>query len=393
MAEVEAGAPRALPLPILGTATFGEQAQVHHITAGVLLRAFCGVGCAKTPRGVLVDAAVEGLRSGSEEAIGEIIEQSPSLARRLGVSTKAYPSAAPHFSLSRQSIVEQCDASLDKLGVDSVDIFYLHEPDSKTDVDDTLAGIAELHKDGKFNEFGLSNYPAWAVADIWHRCKSRGMVLPTVYQGMYNVLTRDLEREIVPVARQLGMRIFVYNPLAGGLLSGRYACLEDVLSATDGRFSSDDPVRSEVYRNRYAKAPILEGVCLLRTACAPETSPTSAPTVEHTTEHVVDGVRVRLEVTETVGPRPDAGVSLTSVALRWLLHHSLLAGGDGVILGVSKESHLTANVSAWREPPLPAALLAACDAAWEAARPACEPCFRGYGSQPVGVEHFSVASA
>lgn len=60
------------------------------------------------------------------------------------------------------------------------------------------------------------------MVDIWHRCKRRGMVLPTVYQGAYNVITRDMEREIVPVARHFGLRLYMYNPLAGGLLSGRY---------------------------------------------------------------------------------------------------------------------------------------------------------------------------
>ena len=61
------------------------------------------------------------------------------------------------------------------------------------------------------------------------------MVCPTVYQGMYNVITRDLERELVPVVRQLGMRLYVYNPLAGGLLSGRYTSMEAVSDALEGR--------------------------------------------------------------------------------------------------------------------------------------------------------------
>merc|ERR1740120_329940 len=104
----------------------------------------------------------------------------------------------PHFNLSKQSVMEQCNTSLQKLGVESIDLFYLHSPDIETDLDDTLAGIDELHKQGKIKEFGLSNYPAWAVVDIWYRCKARGMVVPTVYQGMYNAITLDMEREIVP---------------------------------------------------------------------------------------------------------------------------------------------------------------------------------------------------
>merc|ERR1719174_1323296 len=112
----------------------------------------------------------------------------------MSVATHASSKVEPHFSLSKQSIIDQCDASLEVLGVDCIGIFYLHAPDIKTDISDTLDGIAELHKAGKIAEFGLSNYPAWAVADICHRCTSRGMVVPTVYQGRYNVLSRDLEK-------------------------------------------------------------------------------------------------------------------------------------------------------------------------------------------------------
>merc|ERR1712136_365875 len=115
-----------------------------------------------------------------------------------------------------QSATEQCETSLEKLGLDCLDLLYLHWPDVKTDVNDTLDGIEHLHTSGKIREFGLSNYPAWAVVDIWYRCKVRGMVLPTVYQGIFNVVTRDMEREIFPVAREFGLRLYMYNPLAAG---------------------------------------------------------------------------------------------------------------------------------------------------------------------------------
>merc|ERR1711953_932465 len=104
-----------------------------------------------------------------------------------------------------------------------------------------------------------------------------GMVLPTVYQGMYNVITRDMEREIVPVAREFGLRLYMYNPLAGGLLSGRYKTVEDLATATQGRFSEefDRAFGSQVkagtglYRSRYSKTAIFEGLDVLRKACAP----------------------------------------------------------------------------------------------------------------------------
>jgi aflatoxin B1 aldehyde reductase len=87
---------------------------------------------------------------------------------------------------------------------------------------------------GKFKRFALSNYAAWEVMEIYHICKQRGFVLPTVYQGMYNALTRDVERELFPCLRRLGMSFYAYNPLAGGLLTGRYS-YDDLQTQPIGR--------------------------------------------------------------------------------------------------------------------------------------------------------------
>merc|ERR1740117_2782506 len=103
------------------------------------------------------------------------------------------------------------------------------------------------------------------------------MVAPTVYQGRYNVLSRDLEKEIVPVARDFGLRLYIYNPLAGGLLTGQYMTLADVMSASKGRFSEEfdkscgvaPKAGTVMYRNRYAKPSIFDGLDIIRKACAP----------------------------------------------------------------------------------------------------------------------------
>eukprot|EP00413_Alexandrium_margalefii_P030385 CAMPEP_0204565538 /NCGR_PEP_ID=MMETSP0661-20131031/35528_1 /ASSEMBLY_ACC=CAM_ASM_000606 /TAXON_ID=109239 /ORGANISM="Alexandrium margalefi, Strain AMGDE01CS-322" /LENGTH=423 /DNA_ID=CAMNT_0051573291 /DNA_START=67 /DNA_END=1338 /DNA_ORIENTATION=+ len=398
-----AGAEGPGVLPILGTMTFGAEGQVKLDEAGVMIRSFCGAKCATSPVGALLDTArIYQVASGdgdTESTLGQAFAASPSLLRRVSVATKANPVAAPHASLSRQSIVDQCNTSLEKLGLECVDLFYLHFPDIQTDMDDTLSGIDELHKEGKIKEFGLSNYPAWAVVDIWHRCKSRGMVRPTVYQGMYNVVTRDMEREIVPVAREFGLRLYMYNPLAGGLLSGRYSRVEDLAEATEGRFSAEFDhafgasmkAGTQVYRARYSKQPLFDALDILKKACAPEPAADGAPAAPaplvEQSDSTVDGLRVRVEVRE-VAARQQGGLDMAGVALRWLIHHSLLAPGDGIILGVSKQSHLVANLAAWQAGPLPEPVAAACEAAWEAARPACEPYFRGYGARPGGIERF-----
>eukprot|EP00445_Apocalathium_hangoei_P025403 CAMPEP_0203932824 /NCGR_PEP_ID=MMETSP0359-20131031/71115_1 /ASSEMBLY_ACC=CAM_ASM_000338 /TAXON_ID=268821 /ORGANISM="Scrippsiella Hangoei, Strain SHTV-5" /LENGTH=422 /DNA_ID=CAMNT_0050862307 /DNA_START=106 /DNA_END=1374 /DNA_ORIENTATION=+ len=394
--------------------TFGAEGQVRSEEAAVLLRSFVGAGCAKVPSlegAVMVDTArvyQQATPDGdTETTLGQIFSMFPSLEARTSLATKASPGIAPHFSLSRQSVVEQCNTSLEKLGADSVDLFYLHWPDAKTDIGETLEGVRQLHAEGKIREFGLSNYPAWLVVDIWHRCKAHGMVLPTVYQGMYNVITRSMEPEIVPVAREFGLRLYMYNPLAGGLLSGRYEKMEDLASATEGRFSAQFDnafgnkmkAGTEVYRGRYSKEPIFEALQVLRRAIdavdapsAASDAPASEPVVQEMNS-VVNGVTYKVRVEETHIQRRVKVLTMSNVALRWLIHHSLLSKGDGIILGVSKQEHLTANLAAWQGGPLPAAIAEACEAAWELASPACEAYFRGLGAKPGGVERFLALKA
>jgi len=386
--------------PILGTMTFGVEGQVKPEAARTILTSFAGASSAKSPHGAMIDTARVYQQStpdgDTETTLGQSFEAFPSLLSRCSIATKASHAVAPHFSLSKVSIIEQCHTCLRKLGVSCIDIFYLHAPDSSTDLDDTLDGIAQLHSEGKIKEFGLSNYPAWQVVDIWYRCKARDTVLPTVYQGAYNVIARDMEREIVPVARQFGLKLYMYNPLAGGLLTGRYKSMSDITSSTSGRFSSDFDAAfghglkagTDVYRKRYGREATLEGVQILLDACGlKDPVPQIEPEVVQDTTTVVDGRRVRVVVSEGSDKAQDH-TDMANAALRWLIHHSCLTDGDGIILGASKHVQLVANLAAWQSGPLPEELVAACDRAWEAARPACEPYFRGLGAKPGGIEKF-----
>mmetsp|Transcript_115741 Transcript_115741/g.180873 ORF Transcript_115741/g.180873 Transcript_115741/m.180873 type:complete len:424 (+) Transcript_115741:56-1327(+) len=388
-------------VPILGTMTFGAGGQVKPDMVGTLLRSFIGAGCTRTPHGALIDTAriyqMATPEGDTETTLGQVFEMFPSLQKGSCIATKAHNKVPPHFSLSRQSVIEQCNASCERLDCDCIDLFYLHSPDINTNINDTLDGIDELHRAGKIREFGLSNYPAWAVVDIWYRCKQRGMVLPTVCQVKYNVLNRDMEKELVPVAREFGLRLYVYNPLAGGVLSGRYNCLEDVLNAKEGRFSEefDDAFGKGLkagtvnYRNRYGKQGVLDGVSLIRKACLPEgyKSTEEQPKVVEDKTSVVDGMRVRLIVSESATAQP-SGLDMANVALRWLIHHSCLTRGDGIIFGVSKNSHLAGNLAAWQSGPLDDDVLAACEAAWDLARSAAESYFNGYGPTPGSINTF-----
>ena len=198
---------------------------------------------------------------------------------------------------------EQLNTSLKRLGLDYVDIFYLHMPDPTTPIELTLQACDKLHNQGKFKSLGLSNYAAWQVAQIVCICEKNSFVSPQVYQGMYNVLTRQIEVELFPCIREYGISFYAYNPLSAGLLTGRYRKFEDM--PKEGRFKV-----MGLYKDRYWKKEYFEAISTLA-----EASDTS-------------------------------GVSMTEAALIWLMHHSALNGtnGDGVILGVSKLEQLKENL-------------------------------------------------
>lgn len=130
--------------------------------------------------------------------------------------------------LTHDSVMNQAKSSLQRLQVQPnvaappVDILYLHAPDHNTPIAETLTAVNDLHEQGVFKRFGLSNYSAWEVMEIYHICLSKGYIKPTVYQGMYNALTRVVEDELMKCLSYLNIAFYAYNPLAGGILTGRY---------------------------------------------------------------------------------------------------------------------------------------------------------------------------
>lgn len=113
-------------------------------------------------------------------------------------------------------------ASPEALKTDKIDMFYLHAPDRKTPFEDTLCEVNRLHEQGLFVRFGLSNFMAWEVARICEICQKHGWIMPSVYQGVYHVLQRSIESELLPCLRKNNISLYAFQPLAGGLLTGRY---------------------------------------------------------------------------------------------------------------------------------------------------------------------------
>lgn len=253
--------------------------------------------------------------------------------------------ANPGQGFSCDDIVKQLDTSLESLCVSSVDIFYLHLPDHNIPIEETLKGVDQLHKAGKFKEFGLSNYASWEVADIYHICKENGFVLPTVYQGMYNALTRDIELELIPALRRFGIRFYVYNPLAAGLLTGKYDFNKPNESQPSGRFFTEASAKNfnakwtKAYQERFWRDNYKAGVELVK--------------------KVVD---------ETY----NGEVTLLEASMRWLHHHSALIDDDGVILGFSKIEHFQQNIDACcATDPLHEDVVLAFDEAWNNIKSDC----------------------
>uniref|UniRef100_H9GGS8 NADP-dependent oxidoreductase domain-containing protein n=1 Tax=Anolis carolinensis TaxID=28377 RepID=H9GGS8_ANOCA len=228
----------------------------------------------------------------------------------VSVATKANPWQGQR--LTAEGLRSQLEGSLARLRTPRVALFYLHAPDHQAPLHETLAACNQLHKEGKFKELGLSNYAAWQVAEIYTLCKANHWVLPSVYQGMYNATTRQVETELLPCLRHFGIRFYAYNPLAGGLLTGKYK-YEDLAVQPEGRFFGND--WAQAYRDRYWKKHHFEGISLvegaLREAYAPET-----PT-------------------------------LTSAALRWVYHHSQLQVTTGGSLCADRPSVLQSPPERW----------------------------------------------
>lgn len=223
--------------------------------------------------------------------------------------------------LSRAAIFRAIDASLQRLGTDYLDLYYLHLPDRKTPIEESLEALDSLVKQGKVRYPATSNYAAWQMAEMLALCKSHNWAAPHIAQPMYNLLARAIEQEYLEMSARFGVSNIVYNPLAGGLLTGKQQ-REAPLSGT--RFD-----KNEMYLARYWHDEQFEAVERLQTAAK------------------------------------EKGRSLISVSLNWLLHHTSI---DCVILGASKPEHLEQNLDALQEGPLSADLLATADQVWKRLR-------------------------
>ena len=124
--------------------------------------------------------------------------------------------------LSRRWLMTAIDGSLQRLGLDHVDIYYLHKEDRSTPLAETVATLGDLIRSGKIRYFGVSNYRAWRIAEIVRLAEQLGVPPPVVCQPYYNAMNRMPEVEVLPACDHYGLGVAAYSPIARGILAGKY---------------------------------------------------------------------------------------------------------------------------------------------------------------------------
>lgn len=158
----------------------------------------------------------------SEELLGKAIQDRRDavlIATKAGMTMGSGPNER---GSSRKHVIESCEASLRRLDVDAIDLFQIHAFDPATPLEETLSALDDLVRAGKVRYIGCSNYDAWRVVQsLWISDRERVARYISV-QPEYNLLERDVERELVPACLEFGLGIIPYSPLAGGVLTGKY---------------------------------------------------------------------------------------------------------------------------------------------------------------------------
>jgi aryl-alcohol dehydrogenase-like predicted oxidoreductase len=167
---------------------------------------------------------------------------------------------------SRRWIVTEVENSLRRLGTDWIDLYQVHRPDEATDVEETLAVLTDLVRQGKIRSFGCSTFPAEQIVESHRVAEQRGLYRFRTEQPPYNMLARAIEADVLPVCQRYGMGVLVWSPLAWGFLSGKYRKGQsvDLTSGRAGlrptRFDPADPANAAQYDAVEKLVEVAEGI-------------------------------------------------------------------------------------------------------------------------------------
>jgi aryl-alcohol dehydrogenase-like predicted oxidoreductase len=310
-----------VPPLCLGTMTFGLQCD-EATSFAILDRAFEG-GVDFIDTADVYPLGGDHTTAGrTEEIIGRWMKARGN-RDRIVLATKCAGAMGPgpnDAGLSRYHIQRAVEASLRRLQTDVIDLYQVHAFDPTTPIDETLRALDDLVRSGKVRYVGCSNYPAWRLGEALATSERLGVARYETLQPRYNLLYREIETELLPTTRAHGMGVIVYNPLAGGFLSGKYRKGEEPREGT--RFTLGTAGRR--YQYRYWDEAQFDAVATLG-----------------------DAVQKREQ-------------NMASVAVAWVLAQP---GITSAIIGASKPEQLADTLPA-ADLQLDDELRAACEAAW-----------------------------
>ena len=306
----------------LGTMTFGNQCDEPSSHA-IMSKAFdAGVTFFDTADAYPLGATLETVGR-TEEYIGRWFQGHPGRRSQVVLATKFYGqvgSGPNDQGGSRKHIVQAIEGSLRRLQTDYIDLYQMHSPDHETPIDETLSALDDLVHSGKVLYIGCSNYPAWELSKALWTSDKLGLARFDSVQPRYNLLFRQIEAELLPLAMDQGIGVISYNPLAGGLLTGRYQ--PGQAPAEGSRFTVQNA--SKLYQARYWQEPQMQAVEELKAFCQ---------------EHHID---------------------IAQLAIAWVLAQPAITSA---IVGASKPEHLDQTLPAV-DLVLDEQMRAVCDDIW-----------------------------
>ncbi len=232
------------------------------------------------------------------------------------VATKCVGAMGPkpwNQGMSRKHILDAIDASLRRLGTDYVDLYQLHSYDPKTPIDEALEALDTVVRHGKARYAGVSNWPAYKVARAIGRSELRNLVQIKSVQPRYNLLFRSFERDLLPLCAEEGVAVIPYNPLAGGMLTGKH---DNTAAPPEGsRFQLG--TAGARYQERYWHGQQFETIEALRKVAA------------------------------------EAAMSMATMAMRWVISNPAITAP---IVGASRPEQLADTLAAAEQGPLPGEL-------------------------------------
>ena len=247
-------------------------------------------------------------RGEAERLMGDVLADLRFPRDSYCVSSKVYFGAVDNprptqRGLSRKHVIEACHQALERLRVDHLDLYFCHRPDPDTPIEETVAAMDTLVRQGKVLYWGTSEWPAEAIAEAHRIARENHLYAPVAEQPQYNLLHRErVEREYAPLYERFGMGTTIWSPLASGLLAGRYN----------------------------------EGI--------PDDSRLAQPGYEWLRETVLGSGRERVERVRQLAPiAQELGVSQAQLALAWCLANPHVST---VLLGASRREQLEQNLAA-----------------------------------------------